>query len=86
MPMLFVNYSHKKEVQHTQITVGGNLIDYPGKVTTKTTNLTMVKCLLNSVYLNTQTKMHVCRSRKLLPHDSYGVQGVYAVSCQCSPG
>ena len=31
------------------MTVGGNLIDYPGDVSTRTADLTTVKCHLNSV-------------------------------------
>ena len=36
--------------------VWGNLIDYPGHVTTKTTDLTIVKCLLNSVLSTPKAK------------------------------
>jgi hypothetical protein len=32
-----------------RLTVGGNLIDYPGNVSTKTADLTMAKILFNSV-------------------------------------
>jgi len=39
----------KKEVERTRLTVGGNLIDYPGNVSTKTANLTTAKILFNSV-------------------------------------
>jgi hypothetical protein len=41
---------HKTEVEHVRFTVGGNLIDYPGVVsTTPTTDLTTAKILFNSV-------------------------------------
>ena len=40
---------HKKEVERTRLTVGGNLIDYPGDVSTKTAGLTTAKLLFNSV-------------------------------------
>ena len=38
----------KAEEKRDRFTVGGNLIDYPGKVSTPTANLAVVKCLLNS--------------------------------------
>lgn len=44
----------KKEVERTRLTVGGNLIDYPGDVSTKTADLTTAKILFNSV-LSTPT-------------------------------
>jgi hypothetical protein len=40
---------NKSERERTRLTVGGNLIDYPGDVSTKTAGLTAVKMLLNSV-------------------------------------
>jgi hypothetical protein len=39
----------KKESKRIRFTVGGNLINYPGKVSTPTADLTTVKCLINSV-------------------------------------
>lgn len=39
----------KDEVERTRITVGGNLIDYPGEVTTRTADITTAKLLWNSV-------------------------------------
>jgi hypothetical protein len=39
----------KKENKRTRFTVGGNHIDYPGKVNAPTADITTVKCLLNSV-------------------------------------
>ena len=39
----------KEEVERTRLTVGGNLIDYPGEVRTETADLTTTKLLLNSV-------------------------------------
>jgi len=38
----------KKEVERTRLTVGGNLNDYPGDVSTKTADLTTAKILFNS--------------------------------------
>ena len=39
----------EKEVEYTRLTVGGNLIDCPGDVSTKTADLTTAKILFNSV-------------------------------------
>ena len=39
----------KTEPDRTRITVGGNLIQYPGDVSTRTADLTTTKILLNSV-------------------------------------
>jgi hypothetical protein len=38
----------KEEVNRTRVTVGGNLIDYPGKVSTDTAGLTTAKLVMNS--------------------------------------
>ena len=38
----------KAEVERTRITVGGNLINYPGRVSTNTADITTAKCLWNS--------------------------------------
>ena len=39
----------KTETHRTRLTVGGNLISYPGVVSTKTADITTAKCLFNSV-------------------------------------
>jgi hypothetical protein len=39
----------KKENKRIRFTVGGDRIDYPGKVSTPTADITTAKCLLNSV-------------------------------------
>lgn len=39
----------KEEVNHTRITVGGNLINFPGDCGTPTADTLLVKLLLNSV-------------------------------------
>jgi hypothetical protein len=49
----------KKEVERTRITVGGNLIFYPGPVRTDTANLTTCKILWNSV-LSTPGAKFMC--------------------------
>jgi hypothetical protein len=40
---------HKTEKKRVSLTVGGNLIHYPDKVSTPSADLTTVKILLNSV-------------------------------------
>ena len=40
---------NKQEKERTRITVGGDCIDYPGEVATKSADITTIKCLLNSV-------------------------------------
>ena len=45
-----VNHRPQKEdPNHIWITAGGNLINYPGKLTTRTANITTAKLLWNSV-------------------------------------
>ena len=40
---------HKTETYQTRLTVGGNLLDLPGLLSTPTANFTTTKCLFNSV-------------------------------------
>jgi hypothetical protein len=40
---------HKTETTHVRLTVGGNLINYPGKVSTPTSDISTINILLNSV-------------------------------------
>ena len=40
---------HKKEKHRVRVTVGGNLIEHPDDVTTKTADLITIKCHWNSV-------------------------------------
>lgn len=47
----------KKETHRTRLTVGGNLINYPGDVSTPTADLTTTKVLLNST-LSTRCPFH----------------------------
>eukprot|EP00957_Ditylum_brightwellii_P105892 8076206-Ditylum_brightwellii.AAC.2 len=49
----------KKDPNRVQITVGGNLINYPGDVTTSTADLITTKLLWNSV-LSTPGLWYVC--------------------------
>ena len=41
-------HPHKKETHRTRLTIGGNLIDFPGDKSTSTADITAIKCLLNS--------------------------------------
>ena len=48
--MIVVNFCpHKKDPNRVRITAGGNLIEYPGELTTRTADLTTSKILWNSV-------------------------------------
>ena len=40
---------HKSETHQTQLTVNGNLLDFPGMLSTPTATVTTAKCLFNSV-------------------------------------
>ena len=40
---------HKSETHRTRLTVGGNLLDFPGLLSTPTATVTTAKCLFNSV-------------------------------------
>lgn len=50
----------KSERNRTRVTVGGNLIDYPGDVSTRTADLTTVKCLANSIISTKNGKAMAC--------------------------
>ncbi len=55
-----VNFCPQKANPHCiQITAGGNLIDYPGKLSTQTADLTMSKLMWNSV-LSTEGAKYMC--------------------------
>ena len=47
------------ELNCTRLTVGGNLIDYPGDVSTPTTNTTTANILWNS-FVSTPKFMYIC--------------------------
>jgi hypothetical protein len=42
-------HPQKDEPNRCRITVGGYRLDYPGEATTKTADMTTIKCLFNSV-------------------------------------
>ncbi len=62
-----VTYTHvvvdfcplKMDPHHIQITAGGNLIKYPGKLLTRTANRTTSKLMWNSV-LSTKDAKYMC--------------------------
>ena len=62
----------KAETHRTQLTVGGNLIEFPGDVTTTTAGLITSKLIFHSVLSTKKYKIHVRRYRKLLFEQSHG--------------
>ena len=61
---IVVDYRPQKEdPNRVRITAGGNLINYPGELTTCTTNLTTSKILRNSV-LSTENGKYMCIDMK----------------------
>jgi hypothetical protein len=55
-----VNFRPQKADSHCiRITAGGNLIDYPGKLSTRTADLTTSKLMWNSV-LSTKGAKYMC--------------------------
>ena len=50
---------HKAETHRVSLTVGGNLINFPGDVTTPTEDLIMAKLIFNSV-LSTKNAKFMC--------------------------
>ena len=50
---------HKEEKERTRLTVGGNLIEYPGNASSPTADLTTLKTHANSVISMPKAKM-VC--------------------------
>ena len=51
------------ETHWVRLTAGGNEIDYPGEVSTPTSNLTTEKCLVNSI-LSTSNAKGMCADIK----------------------
>ena len=47
----------KAETHRTRLTVGGNLINFPGDVTTSTSDLITAKLIFNSVLSTKNTKL-----------------------------
>ena len=55
-----VSYRQKKsDPNHVRITAGGNLINYPGELTTKAADLTNYKILWNIIFITINSK-HMC--------------------------
>ena len=62
----------KAETYRTRLTVGENLINFPGDVITPTADLITAKLIFNSVLTTKNAKIDVCRHSQLLsqqPHE-----------------
>jgi hypothetical protein len=57
--LLLTTSPQKSDPNGVQLTAGGNLIDYPGKLTTRTADLTITKLLWNSV-ISTKDSRYMC--------------------------
>jgi hypothetical protein len=63
---------NKSEIYRVRLTVGGNLIQYPGDVSTRSADLTTSKCLWNST-ISTDGARYMCLDvKKLLPWHTNG--------------
>ena len=61
---IFVDYrAHKDDPNMVRITVGGNLIKYPGELTTRTPDLTTTKVMWNIV-ISTRNARYMCADVK----------------------
>jgi hypothetical protein len=84
-----VDYRPQKEdPNRVHITVGGNLINYPGELTTRTADLVTSKISWNSV-ISTENARYITADLKLfylfLPHCSYGLVRIHAHAHQNHP-
>ena len=57
------DWAHKKDPNRVCITVGGNLLDYPGEMTTRTADLTTTKIMWNIV-ISTPAASYMCADGK----------------------
>ena len=71
--------SSKAETHRTRITVGGNLLDYTGTLTTPTATITTAKCLFNSVVSTPAAKFVLADIKKFLPQQSFPRSRVYEI-------
>ena len=67
---------HKSETHQKQLTVSGNLLDFPGLLSTPTATVTTTKCLFNSVISTPGAKCHVADVKNFylnndLPYPEY---------------
>ena len=60
----------KTDPNRVRITVGGNLIDYPYEITTRTADLTTSKVMWNSV-ISTPGAKYACADVIFLSHDDF---------------
>jgi hypothetical protein len=68
---------HKVETHRIRFTVGGNRIDYKGKVSTPTANLETIKLLLNSTVSTPNAKSSL-PTLKFLPRHAHGLLRIHA--------
>jgi hypothetical protein len=70
---------NKSETHHVRLTVGGNLIQYPGDVSTRSADLTNSKCLWNST-ISTEGAKYMCLDVKNFylgtPMESFEYMGI----------
>ena len=69
----------KAETHRTRITVGGNLLDYAGTITTPTATITTAKSLFNSVVSTPSAKFFLGRYLKKLPQQRSPRSRVYEI-------
>jgi hypothetical protein len=67
--IVYVFCDGKKDKYRTRITMGGNLVNYPGNCGTPTANLLTVKLLLNSIISTTTNTM--------LPENANDIQSIF---------
>ena len=73
---------HKSETHRTRLTVGGNLLDFPGLLSTLTATVTTAKCLFNSVIFTPGAKCLVADVKNFhlindLPNPEYGTNTIF---------
>ena len=75
---IVVDYrSQKADPNRVSITAGGNLVQYPGELTTRTANLRTTMIILNN-FISTRSARYMTGDThcKLLPRNTNGTQGV----------
>ena len=78
-----MNYRPEKgDPYRTRLTVGGNLIVYPGDCGTPTVDLLTVKLLLNSVISTPDAKFVTIDIKDFLPQHTYGPIRVHEAETQ----
>ena len=62
--VVFYYREQKDDPNRLNINVGGNIIDYPGEITTRTADLTTTKIMWNSV-ISTDDARYICANIKI---------------------